>query len=218
LSYQAALPNRHTKHNHFGLLEVSPNSKENSLSSELGFSFHGIIISATRRTVTAIPTDASLFRDEIILDIPNRWEPLIVGDKVEITQNNLLSKDYRLTKHLQRANVLRRAYEGRTKLIAANLNHIYLVMAPPPLWNNLFIDRTIVAAANESIPVTLICNKADIESSEMINNLFRQYRSITHACLVTTALHQKGLTLLQTQLDSLSWQKKCAALRPIRRG
>ncbi len=185
---------------------MSSHSTENNLPSKSGFTFSGVIVSATRRTVTAIATDTNLLQNEINLALPNKWEPLVVGDKVEILQDGLSSDYYKLTKHLKRTNVLRRAYEGRTKLIGANLDHIYLIMAPPPLWNNLFIDRALVAAANEGIQVTLICNKGDIEPEETINSLFQPYLTIAHSCLITTALDQDGLISLKIQLDSQSNQ------------
>lgn len=71
---------------------------------------------------------------------------------------------------VERSNSLCRTYFNKTKTLAANINHVFIVAAIEPLFNTIFIDRLLVACADEGIPASLIVNKSDLgtESTQLL--------------------------------------------------
>lgn len=91
--------------------------------------------------------------------IPSKIESIVVGDFVDI---NLSTSS--ITALHKRKNILSRSYFGKTKELAANLDHLFIVTAGGALLSEDFIDRTLASCHYEGISCSIIFNKIDILS------------------------------------------------------
>lgn len=86
-----------------------------------------------------------------------------VGDLV---QAKLTSKDQAVIESIQpRRTLLYRSDQYKSKMLAANLDQLLLVVATEPSFTDDLISRAIVAAEAAGIAVHLILNKIDVTSA-----------------------------------------------------
>ncbi len=99
---------------------------------------------------------------------------LVVGDCVRLTDAGLEA--------LPRDTVLRRRdARGRSRVIAANLDVLGIVVCAEPAAPKGYIDRAIVAARAAEIEPFLIANKRDLEDSDEVAEQLRQTYAVAAA-------------------------------------
>lgn len=132
----------------------------------------------------------------IIARLNKTLNSVVVGDEVVATYLN--DDELVVTEILPRQNLFYRSYGEREKFLAANLDHIYIVMAPLPLFNHHFIDRALVAAAEQGICATLVINKADLDLNPLSESI-NLYRNVGVPVMFTSSLTASGtLALLES--------------------
>lgn len=93
-------------------------------------------------------------------------EPLVAGDQVRVSEAGAISA------LLERDNVLLRPdSRNRLKPVAANIDTVFIVIAPIPTAHANLIDRYLVAAALSKMQAVLVLNKTDLlgpQSSDLI--------------------------------------------------
>ena len=113
------------------------------------------VIRASRRNASLLTDDHLEFQARNGSKLPE----VVVGDRVVCKEGE--GGKWIIAEIKQRKHTLHRSYREKTKIIAANLDHLFLITAVGPLFNTAFIDRVLLAAAVQEIPVTLVVNKAD---------------------------------------------------------
>jgi ribosome biogenesis GTPase len=81
---------------------------------------------------------------------------------------------------------------GHLKPVAANIDHIVLVIAPQPEPHDNLIDRYLVAAENTDIPAVILLNKADLiddQNREPLEALLDRYRNLGYDVVKASAHH-----------------------------
>jgi ribosome biogenesis GTPase len=136
-----------------------------------------------------------------------RGKRAVVGDQVYVQQN----ADTELADHLvigyaPRETELARAdaFGRRAKVIAANVEQLWVVVAVEPPLRPGLIDRLIVAAEAQGIRAGILFNKIDLLPPALraeIKPLLDVYRSIGYPVLDVSAHSGEGLEALQTALD-----------------
>lgn len=121
-----------------------------------------------------------------------------IGDVVQYTENN--DKKPLITQIQKRKNLLYRSFGSTKKRIAANLDHLYIVTAPIPLFNTIFIDRILAAAHHESINCSIIVNKVDLGLSET-ETAIDCYRKLGIPIISCSAKTDHDLTALKEKLE-----------------
>jgi ribosome biogenesis GTPase / thiamine phosphate phosphatase len=155
----------------------------------------GTIISLSRRFAhVRLDTPAD---SPIRCHILNKFNHLTLGDRVVIEPEQ---EGYEVKGQLERKNCLLRSYFGKTKQIAANVDHLFIVTAPEPLFNTYFIDRALVSAFSEEIPVSLIINKADLMTSDT-KKVLCIYDEFTDHIFFTEAKAAVGIEELRNYLN-----------------
>jgi ribosome biogenesis GTPase len=119
-----------------------------------------------------------------------------VGDTVEYTISR--GKPF-VEKTLAPRNCLTRSYFGEIRRIVANVDHLFIGAAVPPLFNTTFIDRLLALARLEDIPATLLVNKVDL-GLENASLLTSTYERLGVDLLYTSALSGEGMDALQARL------------------
>lgn len=122
---------------------------------------------------------------------------VVCGDLVHIDSS---SETAVIESIKERKNLLSRSYRDRTKLLAANLSHLYIVSAVAPLFNTVFIDRTIAACTHEGIPFSLIVNKTDLATEET-EPLISIYTQLGVPLIYTCAKKPDGLDSFMLNLS-----------------
>ncbi|MEX2476511.1 small ribosomal subunit biogenesis GTPase RsgA [Marinobacter sp.] len=91
----------------------------------------------------------------------------------------------------ERTNLLQRPDNfGALKPVAANIDHIILVIAPEPEPHDNLIDRYLVAAEGTDIPVVILLNKTDLltdQNHENIEQLLQRYETLGYQVARTSA-------------------------------
>ena len=91
-------------------------------------------------------------------------------------------------------------------IIAANIDRAYLIVTlASPATSTEFIDRFLVAADVNHIPVTIIFNKVDVYSSktiELLANLVSDYSAIGYQCMTMSALNSEDVNRFRSELTN----------------
>lgn len=82
------------------------------------------------------------------------------GDEVDVEETG--SGQGVIAAIRRRRNLLSRSNSFRTKLVAANLDQIAIVVATSPPFSDELLGRTLVAANSIDVPVRILLNKMDL--------------------------------------------------------
>ena len=126
-----------------------------------------------------------------------------VGDKVEWYEDsegsavvvNLLPRH----SQLERPN----PYEG-IKIIAANVDHLIVVVAPVPTLSEVLLDRYLVAAEVTGIPVTIVLNKIDLLTEAAraeLEQRLQLYRDLGYTVFAISSRRGDGLADLRSHMQ-----------------
>ena len=101
-----------------------------------------------------------------------------------------------VTALLPRENELRRS----EKLIASNVDELYLVVATEPHYQFELIDRYLIMAENAGLPIELIVNKIELDDLEQIKSDFAMYERIGYPVNYISVKQNIGIEELQQRL------------------
>jgi ribosome biogenesis GTPase len=163
--------------------------KKNCSKAQMGF-----VLQATRRRATVLASCGEVYRG----GVKGSLKDPAVGDIVSI---DIEKESQEVEEILPRRNLLRRSYFGKTKNLAANVDRLFIVTAPEPLYNSQFIDRALVAAAAEGISTTIICNKLDIAKGRFIEELSEIYSGVVSELLFVSCRSGEGVDQIRGILD-----------------
>ncbi|RMG42283.1 MAG: ribosome small subunit-dependent GTPase A [Candidatus Dadabacteria bacterium] len=150
------------------------------------------VISISRRLATLQLNTGNI----ISAQVTRKTSDVTIGDIAFFKQEG---KKTILTGIEPRKNTFSRSLGKRTKLIGANIDRIFIVTAPTPLFNTTFIDRVLAVAQRENIPASLAVNKSDL-GLEQDKELIEYYRSIGTEVITTSVLTENGLSDLEQLL------------------
>ncbi len=132
--------------------------------------------------------------------------PVAIGDRVEIEHAGADSHGM-ITQIRQRDNYIIRKSKNLSKIshiIAANLDHAYLIVTlAQPQTSNGFIDRFLVTAAGYYIPASLIFNKIDIYTPDLLSildELTGIYEQCGYPCYRVSATRGDGVAKIRELL------------------
>jgi len=117
----------------------------------------------TVRTTAGEILDHLRLKGKILDDDDGALNPLAPGDRVQVATSN--NREYQIVVRLPRANAITRwnRKRGRTQVIAANVDRLYLVVSRgEPDYPPQFIDRVLVMTELEEIACEIVVNKADL--------------------------------------------------------
>lgn len=104
----------------------------------------------------------------------------VVGDLVRVVDEELLRQP-------RRTELRRRDGRGGVHLVAANLDLLFIVVAPRPAPPAGFLDRAIVAARAAELKPFLVCNKTDLDiAAELLDSLQQTYGAMLPILALST--------------------------------
>ncbi|MGL4673340.1 MAG: ribosome small subunit-dependent GTPase A [Wohlfahrtiimonas sp.] len=133
-------------------------------------------------------------------NIRQNLEKIVCGDYVYFTFENDIPVVLQL---ITRTNELARvSYGQHKKLIAANLDQIFVVIAPKPEPSPSLIDRYLIAIREFDIPMGIIVNKADMIDETSDFSFIEEYqKAFADINIILTSLNNpESLDLLHDEL------------------
>lgn len=126
----------------------------------------GIIVGRFGQEADVQDNDGHVFR----CHLRKHLKSIAVGDEVEwypdTTGSAVVVNVKARRSQLERPN----PYEG-LKVIAANIDHILIVVAPLPAFSETLLDRYLVAAELTNIPASIVVNKTDLLTEQSESDL-----------------------------------------------
>ena len=104
----------------------------------------------------------------------------------------------------RKSQLVRGDSKGKSKVIAANVDVIAIVMAPPPIFSEYLVDRYLVAAELLNIHPVLVLNKVDLLDASTLkstNERLDTYRQIPYPVILSSIYTQDGLSELSQHLN-----------------
>ncbi|TBR44714.1 small ribosomal subunit biogenesis GTPase RsgA [Marinomonas agarivorans] len=175
-------------------------------SSDLGPEIEGLVLShfGTQVEVESTLTIATETGTETQKLVATRCNlranlgQLVTGDKV-VWRPDQQGSGVVVAKMERDNDLCRPDMHGRLKPVAANINHIIIVIAAEPLAHANLIDRYLVAAETAGIPPVILLNKIDLitdENKEALHALLATYTDLGYRVIQTS-------TLLPEAMDQL---------------
>ena len=107
------------------------------------------------------------------------------GDLVSIKPIN--DEQAVIEKALERKTLLYRSDQWRSKIIAANVTQIAIVVAPVPSYLDELIGRALIAAEAEDIQPLIVLNKCDLPEAAKAREALRYYETLGYPLLALSA-------------------------------
>lgn len=114
---------------------------------------------------------------------------IVCGDRVEISAT---ADQGVIERVLPRTSLFRRADAFRTKAIAANASQIAIMVAPRPSWSEELLQRCLLAAEAQQLPVLIIANKADLPEHQAMLATLALYASLGYPVISLSAKKDIG--------------------------
>jgi len=105
----------------------------------------------------------------------------------------------------RKSSLMRGDGRGKMKAIAANIDYVLIVMAPPPILSEYLIDRYLIATELLQLQAVLVVNKCDLLSKQANEELLPRieaYRAIGYPVLLTSVLTGQGMPELKALLEN----------------
>lgn len=167
---------------------------------ELGTEQEGLVVANYGITVDVETDDGSIFRCNQRQNIAE----ITCGDQV-IWQPAGEQSGVVVALQPRRSLLCRPDFQNRIKLIAANIDQIFIVTAPQPQISTGLIDRYLVAAEHFGFAPVIVINKSDLigeHERDGIEATATLYRHLGYQVLYTCAHQEHGLDTLISQLRS----------------
>ena len=119
------------------------------------------------------------------------------GDQVDIDVLN--AEQAVINKVLERKTLLYRSDAWRSKIIAANVTQIVIVVATEPSFSDELIGRALIAAAAEGIRPVICLNKCDLPVADAARARLAYYTGLGYPVVEISA--KQDLTPLKPWLD-----------------
>ncbi len=172
--------------------------QENIENVSLGTEQQGLVVTRFGKTVDVEGADGEMVRCKLRQNIGE----LVCGDRVIWQAENETSGV--ICAVMPRHSLLARPdFQGRKKLIAANIDQIMITCATYPEISPGLIDRYLVAAEATGITPVIVVNKTDLiteQSRPIIEKQLAIYHQLGYQIIYTSAVILNGMDELIKQL------------------
>lgn len=172
-------------------------------SSDLGPETSGIIISHFGTQVEVEGTQDPFTGVSTRCNLRANLGQLVTGDKV-VWRPKQNEGGVVVATQPRNTSLSRPDMHGRLKPVAANIDHIVVVIAAEPVAHANLIDRYLVAAETVGIPPVILLNKCDLiddQNRDELNQLLSTYEDLNYKIIRTSTKDQKGMESLYNFLE-----------------
>ena len=127
---------------------------------------------------------------------------VVIGDEVEVRVGGDAATIESV--HERRTELVRRGRGRAAKILAVNLDRVFVVIAlKEPRGSTQIIDRMLVLVESSGMHPVLVLNKADLEDADPVSERWSElYESVGYRVLVTSAPTGQGIPELHGELCS----------------
>lgn len=115
------------------------------------------------------------------------------GDYVHITPQN--AEQAVIEDHLPRQSLFYRQDAWKTKLIAANVDQVLIVLAAVPSPNELLLQRALLAAEAQGIKPLIVLNKSDLPETAALQEKLGFYQQLGYRLCTVSAQYNTAALL-----------------------
>ncbi len=172
--------------------------QENGENVTLGTEQQGLVVTRFGKTVDVEGADGEIIRCKLRQNIGE----LVCGDRV-IWQAESETSGVICAIMPRHSLLARPDFQGRKKLIAANIDQIMITCATYPEISPGLIDRYLVAAEATGITPVIVVNKTDLiteQSRPIIEKQLTTYHQLGYQLIYTSAVILNGMDQLIKQL------------------
>ncbi|WP_341582413.1 small ribosomal subunit biogenesis GTPase RsgA [Marinobacter metalliresistant] len=163
--------------------------QEQADAGELGPEQEGLVIAHYGQQLDVEALEGEQTGDVVRCFVRTNIDSLVTGDKVVWRPGQ--NETGVIVARCERQNLLQRPDNfGALKPVAANIDHIILVIAPEPEPHDNLIDRYLVAAEITDIPAVILLNKTDLltnRNRQSIDALLVRYEALGYEVVRTSA-------------------------------
>ncbi|WP_277184059.1 ribosome small subunit-dependent GTPase A [Caballeronia sp. BR00000012568055] len=170
---------------------------QRAASNKCGERLAGTVIAAHGRHYLVAPDDGS----PMLQCFPRgKKSDVAVGDRIGYEQQ---SADQGVIVEIgERRNLLYRSDQFKSKLFAANLDQLLIVLATEPHFSEDLLGRALIAAEAHGLEPLIVLNKIDVESAlPLARERLASYRALGYTVIELSAKMQPGD--VHPQLDAL---------------
>lgn len=113
------------------------------------------------------------------------------GDKVRVTTVN--AEQVVIEDYLPRQSLLYRQDSWKTKLIAANVTQLLIVLAAVPSPSEMLLQRALLAAEAADIRPVIVLNKADLPETDQWRRKLEFYETLGYQVVEVSALNNADI-------------------------
>lgn len=138
--------------------------------------------------------------EKIRCHLRKNMEPCIPGDRILYRMQN---NEGIVVQILPRDSLFYRVDRNKQKLIAANVDAIVIVTAPPPLLSMQLLDSYLIACESVEIQPIILLNKIDLLDETTLSDIKKElacYEKIGYPVIYSTILLENGLAELSSIL------------------
>lgn len=163
-------------------------------AGELGPEQEGLIIAHYGQQLDVEALEGDREGDVVRCFVRANIDSLVTGDRVVWRPGK--NETGVIVARCERDNLLQRPDNfGAVKPVAANIDHIILVIAPEPEPHDNLIDRYLVASEITDIPAVILLNKTDLitdQNRPHIDALLARYAALGYEIVRTSAVQFDG--------------------------
>ena len=163
--------------------------QEQADAGELGPEQEGLVIAHYGQQLDVEALEGDQEGNVVRCFVRANIDSLVTGDKVVWRPGK--NETGVIVARSERRNLLQRPDNfGALKPVAANIDHIILVIAPEPEPHDNLIDRYLVASEITDIPAVILLNKTDLitdSNREYIDALLGRYEALGYEVVRTSA-------------------------------
>lgn len=175
--------------------------KDDKSHSHRGQVITGTVVASARKRFRVSSEKGEIFEGAILA----KFYDLAVGDRIGF---KVEKGEAVVASQFERKNILRRSYFDKTRTIAANIDHLFVITSVGELFNSCAVDRLMVGATLDGIEFSLIINKCDLDLPDA-QRIAQIYERIGVPCIITSARHGHGMDNLSNEIQQFAGDIIC---------
>ncbi|MCO7224872.1 small ribosomal subunit biogenesis GTPase RsgA [Pleionea sp. CnH1-48] len=169
-------------------------------TDNLGPLQQGIVISRFGEQADVADSDQQVFRCYLRQNLGSLVSGDIVMFRLDKQQHGIVE-----AVEERRSELTRPTAHSGLKTIVANIDHIYIVIAPLPDFSSVMLDRYLVACELAGIDTSIILNKVDLYSPDAYQQMQAHldiYRALDYPVYESSCKQHQGIEAIQASLAS----------------